>query len=468
MSTLKHNTLKDENAHPLGWVGAEPSVPALTTGMAWQTAADQVKFRTSTATWKRFLDESDATSLSADLTAHKVGGTAQHPEATITTSGFMGSVDKTNLQNVISKALLASLPTSFASEGDLKKATTSHSGLMSKDDKARLDSTSVPATIVVASSTSLGILRTSSDYRCTGTNDHLKIQAALNAIPSAGGRVVLLEGQYNLAATLTLKDYVTLEGQGESTILYMASTSTPILKNEHYTTGVNSNMKVKNIKFNGGSYGIQFQGTYYTTIEDCVFLNGTKSGIFFNTGVTSEYIIIKGNRFAGYLENGISLVCSNSIIQGNISHTNTKSGIEELAGSTFNQYLGNTSNANTQYGILIAGSNSIVSGNTIQFNSFGGITCSGADVNISQNVLYNNGTSGESYSNIVITTGSSYCYLMGNIARSTGNSHYGIKVDTGASYTLIYVNDLHNSGSNSANSFVDDGQNTSNLNNRES
>ena len=69
--------------------------------------------------------------------------------------------------------------------------------------------------LTVAASNSSADLQAEADYLCTGTNDQTQIQAALNALPSNGGRVVLLEGTYNIFATIRIeKDSTTLEGQG--------------------------------------------------------------------------------------------------------------------------------------------------------------------------------------------------------------------------------------------------------------
>jgi len=73
------------------------------------------------------------------------------------------------------------------------------------------------ATIVVAANDSLH--KNMADYVCDGTADDVEIQAALDALPAGGGKVVLLEGEYSIASTINLSDYQTLEGQGFNTIL---------------------------------------------------------------------------------------------------------------------------------------------------------------------------------------------------------------------------------------------------------
>lgn len=79
------------------------------------------------------------------------------------------------------------------------------------------------ATKIVAANDSLDKLR--ADYVCDGTADNVQIQDAINALPATGGRVLLLDGTYNIAladftSSITInKPGVTLQGQGRNTKL---------------------------------------------------------------------------------------------------------------------------------------------------------------------------------------------------------------------------------------------------------
>ena len=56
------------------------------------------------------------------------------------------------------------------------------------------------------------------DYLCDGTDDHVEIQQALDALPEDGGEVKLLDGTYYFEDGVTLtKDRTTLRGSGNST-----------------------------------------------------------------------------------------------------------------------------------------------------------------------------------------------------------------------------------------------------------
>lgn len=80
------------------------------------------------------------------------------------------------------------------------------------------------ATFVVASSTASAEYRAQADYICDGTADEVEINAAIQALPGQGGKVLLSEGIFYLAAPIVIDRRMTLEGQGHSsTSLTMAN-----------------------------------------------------------------------------------------------------------------------------------------------------------------------------------------------------------------------------------------------------
>jgi len=74
--------------------------------------------------------------------------------------------------------------------------------------------TEAAATIVVAASDSYS--RDAANYVCDGVDDQVEIQAAIDALPG-GGKVALLEGQFNISGTITTVRYSELVGQGRGT-----------------------------------------------------------------------------------------------------------------------------------------------------------------------------------------------------------------------------------------------------------
>ena len=67
------------------------------------------------------------------------------------------------------------------------------------------------ATTIVAAHDSLHPER--ADYVCDGTDDQVQIQAAIDALPSVGGGVLFVEGNY-LSGQLLTPSNTTLRGMG--------------------------------------------------------------------------------------------------------------------------------------------------------------------------------------------------------------------------------------------------------------
>ena len=80
------------------------------------------------------------------------------------------------------------------------------------------DRVAPPTTITISSSTSKHML--TADYYCSGTNDQAVINNAISSLPSTGGKIVLLEGTYNISGQINVnKPNVTICGMGNSTVL---------------------------------------------------------------------------------------------------------------------------------------------------------------------------------------------------------------------------------------------------------
>lgn len=74
------------------------------------------------------------------------------------------------------------------------------------------------ATLVVGTTTA-GHTADDVDYLCTGANDNVVIQSAIYALPTSGGRIVLLSGTYDISSTVTLnRQNSVIQGQGPSTV----------------------------------------------------------------------------------------------------------------------------------------------------------------------------------------------------------------------------------------------------------
>ena len=160
----------------------------------------------------------------------------------------------------------------------------------------------------VVGTTQSGHTTADCDYLCDGTADQVEINNAINALPSGGGKVILLEGTYNYTSVIGItKNNVSIEGMGPSTILRgnsifcqvvgcdnfsMSNLSaecsaeqpfetffhTVLLSNHIYTKGhYFRNLVIKNFKI-----GLHLYASDHNTIENCMIENC-------NTGIDVEY-----------------------------------------------------------------------------------------------------------------------------------------------------------------------------------
>jgi hypothetical protein len=73
------------------------------------------------------------------------------------------------------------------------------------------------ATFTVCASNSLN--KNKCDYVATGTADEVTIQAAIDALPATGGRVILMDGTFNTTSAILTRYGLWLQGQGAGTII---------------------------------------------------------------------------------------------------------------------------------------------------------------------------------------------------------------------------------------------------------
>jgi len=70
------------------------------------------------------------------------------------------------------------------------------------------------ATLVVAASNASALAKAEADYVCDGVADNVQIQAAIDALPASGGKVLLSEGTFTIAAAISIANRLILQGQG--------------------------------------------------------------------------------------------------------------------------------------------------------------------------------------------------------------------------------------------------------------
>ncbi|UCG68152.1 MAG: hypothetical protein JSV09_10025, partial [Thermoplasmata archaeon] len=117
------------------------------------------------------------------------------------------------------------------------------------------------STLVVAAADSSVQGEAQADYICDGTDDHIEIQAAIDALPSGGGKILLLEGTYNLVpdvpsdyapslynTSIKLVPNLTIEGMGESTLLKFPDSFTSYKMMFEIHSG-DENIKIEKLHF---------------------------------------------------------------------------------------------------------------------------------------------------------------------------------------------------------------------------
>ena len=294
------------------------------------------------------------------------------------------------------------------------------------------------ATIVVAASDSLS---PSADLVGDGTADDVQIQAAIDALPAVGGRVILLEGTFTLAADLTFPDDVTLEGQGDSTILNFGGASIANALTLH------DNSKVKNLKaalVAGAGGGGTRPNVVYATGRTQILLenlwlagdtsvaddgsDARQNGIYFDTVTESKIVkcrIEDNDRHGIHLNSS-----SDNIVSGNNCQDNTSRGILLTSSSNNNAITGNVWQGNGSHGFeLNASLNNTVAGNACQGNGWHGINISLS----SNNTVSENTCQGNPHDGIYLVS-SHQNTITGNTCQ--GNDGYGIYLSMSDNNTI--------------------------------
>lgn len=240
------------------------------------------------------------------------------------------------------------------------------------------------ATLVIAASDSKDVDAASSDYQCDGTDDDVQILAAIAALPSGGGHIVLMEGTFTIGASIVItKSNVVLEGQGAATIIKLANTKNiDCVQLGDNVPNSYTQITVKNLKIDGNMAN---QTTYGHGINIWQGLTGAKVQ---NCWIINTY-------YANIYDNG----SSDALIEGNYLDTvKVGSGWSNIEGvGKGARIIGNFCNAGDYANIAIyndatgtAAKGIIVDGNTCTNSNVRGIENSGAwNATVSNNLILN-------------------------------------------------------------------------------
>lgn len=394
--------------------GAESTIPVVHASgfTVWQVASAGVLASFAQAGLGDLGGSGDAPQVTGTHLAEALpfvqGGTGQETQqlalnalAGGTTSGYYLRGDGSN---VALSAILAA---------DLPAATTSTQGAL-KAGASR------PATLIVAASGSSAAWKAVADYVCTGTNDDVQINAALAALPSIGGTVLLSDGTFGISNPVipTINASV-LRGQGTNATVIQQRSGSGTNGYQYNQVSQNYNLIFCSIQsltflgnYNAGAgdttgYGCYINYTYgggghYTFwdfyLRDVWFENWPQDG-FYSTGghgyvldhCLAEYNGGNGINFAGgftdtpprilfgtiKINGGDGIICNadGGYVAGNEISNNTGDGLS-LGGLT-SVGVGNLVKLNNGTGIILVNSGARAIGNYVTNNKVYGIHATG-------------------------------------------------------------------------------------------
>lgn len=153
---------------------------------------------------------------------------------------------------------------------------------------------------------------TGCDYTCDGTADQVQINAAIDALATCGGGLVqLTDGTFTCSASIVIKDYITLQGVGDSTELtFAADVANGIGLIQDSCTDGHVTLRNFQIDGNGANQavgdqsGIQLTDVDDSLIEGLYIHNVTQHGIYVTNMDDST---IQTNRIKAMADSGAYL-----------------------------------------------------------------------------------------------------------------------------------------------------------------
>ena len=283
------------------------------------------------------------------------------------------------------------------------------------------------ARFVVGTSTA-GWTSKDCDYLCDGIADQVEIIQALNDLPATGGEVVILDGTYNIMASINIpKNNVSIRGSGNATTLKRMYNSTSD-NSGHTARGLitlneKSGCKIQGLQIDGN------KATYTASYNYGIYLRSSSNNMI--TGNTCN-----NNSYGIYL-----ISSDNNNITGNTCYNNNY-GIHLYSYNNNNTVTVNTCNNNRDGIYLSSSNNNTITGNTC-YNNINGIYLSSSSNNtITGNTCIRGTGTPEDYTTnqhtiLLSSTANNYNLISSNncmgkavvISGGTGNSAWGNKFD---------------------------------------
>lgn len=308
-------------------------------------------------------------------------------------------------------------------------------------------------TFIVAANDSLH--KNMADYVCDGVDDHLDIQAALDALPASGGKVVLLEGTFHFNSRVELDSYQNIQGQGEGTIITVDTDCTTLFRAYGGAGTEKTGVKIGNFRAvcTGGLLVHNAVYFYYVNNSEIFNIVGEEDADQLIRCRYCNFIQIDKIRTSGttgeciYGDELYFSIVSHCELSGDPSE-----GAIEISGDN-NKIMENILSGAAQ-GVHIGGEGNIIAHNTCSYNQQEGISIrvGSKDCIIESNYCQGNGQAlNNGYANIRGYR-SDGCKYSNNTCRFGigGNvPKYGLWIDGSDAYgekNVVIGNDLDNSG----------------------
>jgi len=291
------------------------------------------------------------------------------------------------------------------------------------------------ATLFVAASDALDRSRAQADYICDGVADEVEIEQAIAALPAQGGTIQLLEGTYNIAATININtSNVVLRGNGRSTTIFLTNNSDCIMiQIGDGASGNISGVEIRDMELDGNDanqgagawHGIYLLGAAGNVVSHCIIDNcyihdAKDDGINTNT-VYEDDIRVLNCEISACVDVGVFFGAAGegAVVSKNYIHDNGDEGLWTVSIRAL--VSENIFSANGEADIHVSGTYTVITSNVIRDSvDWGILVASGTDILIVGNTIFNTGDEG------IYATNASYCVITGNHVYDT--SKEGIKI----------------------------------------
>ena len=237
------------------------------------------------------------------------------------------------------------------------------------DKRRSLVSGACATIIIAASNTSPEWVKYSADYICSGTNDNIIIQNAVNSLTNTGGKIILLNGCYKISAQINInKPNVSIEGMGNSTEINVSAGSKinifnvskkkfclsgMYITNSSYSydivgsTDQSSTVIIDNIEVNDNKLNYMCNMNYLNNsrISNC-YISGSNAGLIYtntsgnNTIIENCYCYNTNSNCCISLKSCSHFKISNSYLTSNYSDSGQE--VISISGGSYNLIIGCT------------------------------------------------------------------------------------------------------------------------------